>query len=129
MGAPNIMYQISNNKVSAATGFDSITVVFSADVAYTAFECRATKAGEAWGIGVGALIASFSTTPADVTRTFDIYDDYLVHGDGDYRISLYVQSEDGAWNDTIGFVPSGATSAMQTADGLSFLTRKGNTNG
>lgn len=126
MGAPNVRYSVTTHRLSGVAGFDSIGVTFSADAAYTAFECRATKAGEAWGIGVGQLVASFSATPANTERTFEIYDDYLVNGDGEYRISLYVQAADGSWNDTIAFIPDGA-SALITADGLKFLCRKGDT--
>lgn len=126
MGAPNVTFSITKNRLSAVTGFDSIGVTFSADAAYRAFECRATKAGAAWGVGVGNLVASFSSTPANTERTFEIYDDYLVSGDGDYRIGLYVQGTDGAWNDTIAFVPSGSTGLI-TADGKKFLCRKGDT--
>ena len=125
MGAPNITYSVFKNKISAVSGFDSLTVTFSADGAYTSFECRATKSGEAWGVGVGELIASFSQTPANTERTFEVYDDFLLHGDGEYRIGLYVQDADGVWNDTVGFIPSGTDTAMITADGLTFLCRKG----
>lgn len=124
MGAPNVTFSISKSKISAVSGFDSLTVTFSADAATAAFECRATKVGEDWGVGVGTLIASFSATPANTERTFEVYDDYLVNGDGEYRISLYVQAEDGSWNDTIGFIPSGST-GLVCSDGATFLCRKG----
>lgn len=122
MGAPNVTYSATKNKISAVSGFDSISVTFSADAEYTAFECRATKAGENWGVGMGSLIASFSQTPANTSRTFDIYDDYLVNGDGSYRISLYVQGTDGSWNDNQPFTPSG--SALMFAGGQLFLSRR-----
>ena len=125
MGAPNVTYSVSKTRLSRASGFDSISVKFSADAAYAAFECRATKAGQAWGVGVGSLVASFSTTPAGVERTFEIYDDYLVNGDGEYRISLFVKAPGGSWNDTIGFIPRGATDPMVCSDGATFLSRKG----
>lgn len=125
MGAPNITFAVSRNKISNAAGFDSLSVSFTADGAYSAFECRATRAGEGWGVGTGALIASFSATPAGVQRTFEVYDDYLLQGDGEYRISLYVQAADGSWNDTYGFIPGGTDSAMICADGTEFLSRKG----
>ena len=60
MAAPELTFSITGNKISAVSGFNSITVSFSSDIAYTAFECRATKSGEDWGRGKGALIASFS---------------------------------------------------------------------
>ena len=115
MPAPGITFTYTGGKVSAVSGYDHISVTFSSDIAYTSFECRATKAGENYGRGVGRLIASFSTTPAGTSRTFEVYDDDLVNGEGEYRISLYAQSEDGGWNDNYAFIPSGST-GMQTND-------------
>lgn len=123
MGAPNLTFSVTGDKLSAVSGFDKITVSFEADAPYKAFECRATKSGEAWGVGRGALVASFSQTPANTQRQFDIYDDYLLEGDGEYRISLFAQGEDGAWNDSCGFIPS-ESSGMKTADGKIFMCRR-----
>jgi len=122
MGAPNLSYNVSGKTVSAVSGFDLVTVTFSADAAYQAFECRATKTGETYGVGVGELVAAFSTTPAGTERTFEIYDDHLINGDGTYRISLFVQGEDGSWNDNQSFIPSG--SALFMAGGQVFLSRR-----
>lgn len=124
MGAPNVTFTINKNKISAVSGFDFMQVTFYADSSYKQFECRATKAGSDWGLGIGSLIATFSQTPANTSRTFEVYDDFLTNGDGEYRISLYVQGEDGAWNDTYGFVTSGTTKTMLTSDGKEFLCRK-----
>lgn len=121
MSAPNLSFSVSGNKISAATGFDVILVAFSADAPYQSFECRATKVGEEYGLGRGTLIASFSQTPANTERAFEIYDDFLVDGDGAYRISLFAQGEDGSWNDNYGFIPSGDTETMLDAQGLEFL--------
>ncbi len=121
MSAPNLSFVVSTNKMSSAAGFDWIVVTFSSDIPYIAFQCRATKVGEDWGIGKGTLIASFSQTPAQTQRTFEIYDEYLTAGDGKYRISLFAQGADGSWNDNHGFIPSGTDSPMITADGLEFL--------
>lgn len=121
MSAPNLSFAVSTNKVSSAAGYDWLVVTFSSDIPYIAFQCRATKVGEDWGIGKGTLIASFSQTPANTERTFEIYDDYLTAGDGEYRISLFAQGEDGSWNDNHGFIPSGTDKTMLTADGLEFL--------
>ena len=125
MGAPNVTFEATGAKLSAAPGYDYIGVTFSADTAYQAFECRATRAGEAYGVGVGTLVASFSATPAGIERTFEIYDEYLVHGDGEYRISLFVQGEDGSWNDNEGFIPSGESEALLDAEGQVFLSMRG----
>lgn len=121
MSAPNLSFSVSGSKVSSVSGFDCIVVSFQADAPYQAFECRATKVGEEYGLGRGTLIASFSQTPASTERTFEIYDDFLVNGDGEYRISLFAQGEDGSWNDNYGFIPSSETETMLDADGLEFL--------
>lgn len=121
MSAPNLTFSVSGNKISAASGFDYILVAFSSDAPYKSFECRATKVGEEYGLGRGTLIASFSQTPADTQRQFEVYDDFLIHGDGEYRISLFAQGEDGSWNDNWGFIPSGDAETMLDADGLEFL--------
>lgn len=123
MPAPQVTFSASGNIVSAVSGFDSITVSFSTDIASTAFECRATKVGEAWGVGKGVLVASFSSTPAGTTRTFEIYDDYLTAGDGEYRISLFAQGADGSWNDNGNFIPA-SSGGLVTADNKLFFSMR-----
>ena len=120
MPAPQLTFSVSRTEISAAPGFNSATVTFSSNLPYTQFQCRATKAGEAYGVDVGTLVASFSYTPAGTQRTFEIYDEFLLQGDGDYRISLFALGEDGAWNDNHLFLPSGA-SGLLTSDGKQFL--------
>ena len=120
MPAPHLTFTVSGTRISEVSGYDHITVGFSSDIEYAAFECRATKAGESYGRGVGRLIAGFSTTPAEVERSFDIYDYDLVSGEGDYLIGLYAQSTDGVWNDNPAFIPLGSTGLI-TADGDKFL--------
>ena len=97
MAVPTLTFSTTGSKISSVEGHDHITVTFTANGAYKSFECRATKSGESWGVGIGTLIASFSQTPANTSRSFDIYDDYLVNGDGEYRISLFAQDTDGSW--------------------------------
>lgn len=124
MSAPRLTFSINGSKVSDESGFDRITVTFQSDIAYKAFECRATKLGEDYGVGKGVLVASFSSTPANTQRTFEVYDDYLVNGDGEYRISLFAQSTDGSWNDNYYYIPNGAA-AYITADGKPYLCMRG----
>ena len=124
MAAPGLTFSVSGNTVSDEPGFDHIIVNFQSDTPYQAFECRATKVGDDYGVGKGSLVASFSATPANTQRTFEVYDDYLVHGDGEYRISLFAQGMDGSWNDNHGFIPSGQTETMLMADGLEFLVMR-----
>ena len=97
MAVPTLTFSTTGSKISSVEGHDHITVTGPANGPDKAFECRATKSGEAWGVGIGTLIASFSQTPANTSRSFDIYDDYLVRGDGEYRISLFAQGTDGSW--------------------------------
>lgn len=123
MAAPALTFSVDGSKISDETGFDHITVTFQSDIAYQAFECRATKVGAEYGVGKGALVASFSATPANTQRTFEVYDDYLVNGDGEYRISLFAQGVDGSWNDNYYYIPVGA-SAYITADGVPYLCRR-----
>ena len=127
MGAPAISYsaqlESSSGKISGVAPHDKVVVTFEADTPYKAFECRATKAGESYGRGGGTLIASFSQTPANTPRTFEIYDDFLVHGDGSYRISLYAQGEDGSWNDTEEFTLAD-NERLILADGKEFQTQR-----
>lgn len=120
MAAPKLTYSVSGKKVSGVSGYDHIIVSFQSDISYTQFECRATKVGEDYGVGKGQLVASFSSTPAQTQRTFEVYDDYLVHGDGDYRISLFAQGEDGSWNDNHYYVPVGS-SMYVCSDGNPYL--------
>lgn len=121
MAAPNVFFTTTNNRISNQNGFNSISVTFSTDSYCPKFECRATKINAEYGVGIGELIAAFSFTPANVERTFEIYDTHLVEGEGDYRISLFAQGSDGSWNDNHGFIPSGENVALITADGEEFL--------
>ena len=59
MAAPGLTFTITGNKISAVSGFDSITVKFSSDIAYQVFECRATKTGETGGEGKGRSLRPF----------------------------------------------------------------------
>lgn len=124
MGAPNITFSAGGNKIGNQPGFDHIAVTFQSDMPYQQFECRATKSGEDWGVGKGALIASFSQTPANTPRTFEIYDDYLVQGDGEYRISLFAKGQDGSWNDNYYYIPVGSSMYI-CADGKPYLCMRG----
>lgn len=120
MAIPVITFSVTGNKISAKSGFDSVSVTFKSSVAYSKFECRATKSGASHGIGVGVLVASFSTTPANTNRTFEVYDDYLTSGDGTYRVDLYVQTSDGTWSNMISWAD--AKSLWTTWGGAKPLT-------
>lgn len=120
MAAPELTFTCSGERLSGMPGFDRITVTVQSDLPCRALECRATKAGEDYGVGKGTLVASFSATPAGVQRSFEIYDDFLLRGDGTYRISLFAQGEDNSWNDNYPYFPVGK-SAYTTSDGRDYL--------
>ena len=124
MPAPALTFTASGSEISDEAGFNSITVSFSSDIPYQAFQCRATKVGEDFGVGKGVLVASFSNTPANTERTFEVYDDFLVSGDGKYRISLFAQGLDGSWNDNYYYIPTGA-SMYVCSDGEPYLCMRG----
>ena len=120
MPAPGITFTISGTVISSVSGYDHITLTFESDIAYTQCEIRATKSGDPYGVGIGTLIASFSTTPAETSRSVDVYDTFLVNGDGEYRISIFAQSADGGWNDNYLFIPDTSDSLI-TSDSKTFL--------
>lgn len=121
MAAPNISFSYDKNKLGLN---DFITVSFTSDINLSAFEARATKIGQPYGVGIGTLVGGFSITPANTQRVFEIYDTELVNGDGEYRISLFGQSaEDGSWNDDHYFRPLNS-SKLITKDGKVFRCRR-----
>lgn len=80
-------------------GQRSIVFSFVSDTAYANFECRITKVGDDYGVGIGKLIASYGSTPADTRRSVVVYCSHLTAGDGTYRIGLYIKTEDGVWSE------------------------------
>ena len=106
MAAPHLTFSITGEKISAVSGFDKVIVAFQSDISYQAFECRATEGVEAWVRGKGALIASFSQTPANTQRQVDV--------------SLYAQGEDGSWNDNYYYIPQDSSMYI-CADGKPYL--------
>ena len=126
MAAPGLTFTITGNKISAVSGFDSITVKFSSDIVVlggNGSQKTANMLSEE-GLNVVSLPKTIDNDLPGTERTFEVYDDFLLSGDGEYRISLYAQGADGSWNDSYGFVPSGTTKTMLTADGKEFLCMK-----
>lgn len=121
MPAPALTWSVSKGRLSSVNGYDAIQVKFKSDKKYAYCECRATKVGEPYGMGRGTLIASFSSTPAEVERTFEIYDDFLLNGDGEYRISLFARDDEGGTNDNHPFMVNSGAQRFMTSDGKEFL--------
>lgn len=83
------------------------TVNVTSDKPFTAVEGRATKKGTAFGKGTGICLLSDDTATANGIVTlpsavnnysFDVECSEILT-DGEYRISVFVQTEDGKWND------------------------------
>ena len=121
MSAPGVTFTVTKTAISGVEGQNSASISFVADAVMTAYEIRATMAGENYGRGVGTNVQSSSQTiPAGTEVTAAIYNTDLTLGDGDYRISIFAQGQDGSWNDNCAFIPSGS-SGLVTADGKRFL--------
>ena len=83
------------------------TVNVTSDKPFTAVEGRATKKGTAFGKGTGICLLSDDTATANGIVTlpsavnnysFDVECSEILT-DGEYRISVFVLTEDGKWND------------------------------
>lgn len=94
--------------VSIVSAHQSCTVNAQVNENFIEFEARATKDGEAYGRGIGTLVASMSIALpnyylANTNYPFVITDQKLTNGDGVYRISMYAKNVDGIWSDAKAF--------------------------
>ena len=95
---------IDRNRISSRF---KATVNVSSDKPFTSVEGRATKKGSAFGRGTGICLLSDDsattngvvTLPSAVNNySFDVECSEILT-DGEYRISVFVMTEDGKWND------------------------------
>ena len=99
-----IKVTIDRNRISSRF---KATVNISADKLFTCVEGRATKKGSAFGRGTGiCLLSDDSATTNGVVTLPSAVDNYSfdvecgeILTDGEYRISVFVMTEDGKWND------------------------------
>ena len=91
--------QITRNKISSITGFDSSVAEFTSDTDLLEWEARATVEGQTYGHGIGTLVDSGTTLLANETATVTIDDEELTNGDVEYRISVYGKDANGEWSD------------------------------
>lgn len=120
MAAPSLTFLVDKMIIGVS---DCAVVTFESDIPYKAFEARATVVDANYGVGIGSLVGAFSSTPAATQRQFEIYDTEIVNGDGEYRISLFAQGTDNAWNDNAQFITSD-TKDFVTSDGKNFLAMR-----
>ena len=114
-GANNIYQKLSGKTyVDPTTGktvdCSTVSVTFSSSVHFKKFYATAVKQGKDYGFINDVLIDIQGSSPtgvklyeltqrnANVDFTFTINTASLTAGDGQYRIGLYVQGDDGMWN-------------------------------
>ena len=90
---------ITRNKISSISGYDTSVAEFTSDTDLTEWEARATVEGQPYGHGIGALVDSGTTLLANETATVTIDDEELTNGDVEYRISVYGKDANGVWSD------------------------------
>ena len=90
---------ITRNKISPISGYDTSVAEFISDTDLTEWEARATVEGQTYGHGIGTLVDSGTTLLANETATVTIDDEELTNGDVEYRISVYGKDANGVWSD------------------------------
>ena len=92
---PGVVYKLSN-----VPPFNECTVRFSCDQHIKTFRARCTFEDEERGKDKGYLIVELTNRNANTEITFTI-DSILAmtSGEGQYTISLYVENDEGIWNE------------------------------
>ena len=112
-GTGNI-YHILSGKTYTYNGntvdCSSLGVTFSSSVHFKKFYATAVKSGNDYGFEndilvdiretnpTGILLYELTSRNANTDFTFTINASSLTAGDGEYRIGLYVQDDNGMWN-------------------------------
>ncbi len=108
------------------------TVTVTSDTPFTAYEARGYYAGDIYGRGIGYCLLSDDLTVADgvvtlssavTTVTFDVEAKELGYADGDYRICVFVKTENGNWDDTCQLYTS-AGEAVVDSEGRNVLAKR-----
>ena len=88
----------------------TLSVTFSASKHFKKFYATAVKNGKSYGFEndilvdiqgnnpTGVLLHELTERDANVNFTFTINASSFLDGDGEYRIGMYVQDDDGIWN-------------------------------
>ena len=99
-------YTVNGNTVNCS----SLSVTFSSSVHFKKFYATAVKSGNDYGFEndilvdiretnpTGVLLYELSERAANTDFSFTINVSSLTAGDGEYRIGLYVQDDNGVWN-------------------------------
>ncbi len=107
------------------------TVTVTSDKNFTQVEARATKNGSGFGRGIGICLLSDDaetsngvvTLPSAVKNfAFDAESGEILT-DGEYRISIFVLTEDGIWNDGSALLTS-SSEQVYDINGASVLVKR-----
>lgn len=113
-GAGNIYQKLSGhtyiNPEGQTVDCSSATITFSSSQHFQKFYATAVKEGNNCGFKndvlvdiqgdnpTGILLYELTNQDANIDFSFTISASSFLNGDGDYRIGLYVQNDDGVWN-------------------------------
>ena len=109
-GTGNVFQKLSGktyvNPSGQTVDCSSVSVTFSSSRHFKKFYATAVKEGNDYGfendvlvdLTTGTLLYELTERDANVNFTFTINTSSLTGGDGEYRIGLYVQDDDGIWN-------------------------------
>ena len=113
-GTRNVYQKLSGKSYVDASGntvdCSSVTVTFSSSLHFKKFYATAVKSGKQYGFENDILVDIRQTNPtgillyelternANVNFNFTINTNQFTDGNGQYRIGLYVQDDNGIWN-------------------------------
>lgn len=113
-GTGNTFQKLSGKTYVSPSGqrvdCSTLTVTFSSSQHFKKFYATAVKSGNDYGFindilvdiretnPTGILLYELTERDANVNFSFTINTSSLTSGDGEYRIGLYVQNDDGFWN-------------------------------
>ena len=131
-GTGNVYQRLSGKSYTAPNGntvdCSSLTVTFSSSVHFQKFYATAVKNGKNYGFEndilvdirqtdpTGVLLYELTNRNANVNFNFTINVNSFTDGDGEYRIGLYLQDDNGTWNYEYFLVTSGGQKLV-TKDG------------
>lgn len=131
-GTRNVYQKLSGKSYVDASGntvdCSSVTVTFSSSLHFKKFYATAVKSGKQYGFENDILVDIRQTNPtgillyeltnrnANVNFNFTINVNQFIDGDGQYRIGLYVQDDNGIWNYEYFLVDASGTQLV-TSDG------------
>ena len=109
------------------------TVTVTSDLPFIAIEARATHYGAAFGKGIGICLLSDDATSSNGVVTLPsavksyIFDaeSNEIQTDGVYRITIFVKTEDGKWNDGSALYTSSGEKVFDSAGASVFAKRDG----